>query len=225
MDLSPGVLNLILGLLLASCFVKVFTTLTILRCGLGLWQWEFGIPILALALGLTVYGMEPYVGVSEYFAGETFTNLAQFRRKVEPFLRSSTDPSVYARLRSYKGSGTVASTLASPPTTNPSSDPTPTLSYPPTPTLGEAKPSSDGADDFGLLIASFLVSELKEAFSMGFVLLIPFLVVDLVVMNLLMVLGVREFNPEVISVPLKILLFFAVDGWTLLAGKLLRGAL
>lgn len=86
-------------------------------------------------------------------------------------------------------------------------------------------PSSEGADDFGLLIASFLVSELKEAFSMGFVLLIPFLVVDLVVMNLLMVLGVREFNPEVISVPLKILLFFAVDGWTLLAGKLLRGAL
>lgn len=201
MDFSPGILCLILGLLLASCFVKIFTTLTILRCGLGLWQWEFGIPILALALGLTVYGMEPYVGVNEYFSEETFSDLTKFRGKVEPFLRSSTDSAVYARLQDYRGGESVDA-------------------------VGEQAPQdSDTSDDFGLLIASFLVSELQEAFSLGFMLLIPFLVVDLVVMNLLMVLGVREFNPEVISVPLKILLFFAVDGWTLLAGKLLRGTL
>ena len=196
MESSGGLLTVIVGLLLASCFVKVFTTLTILRCGLGLWQWEFGLPVLALALALTAYGMEPYVSISDYLALEKTESFEQFQQKIEPYLRSSTDPAVYSQLRDYQDVS---------------------------PDSASNKTSDRG--DFGLLLASFLVSQLKEAFSIGFMLLVPFLVLDVVVMNLLMVLGARQLNPDVIAIPLKILLFFSVDGWTLLAQRLLRGAL
>ncbi|MGB5038395.1 MAG: flagellar type III secretion system pore protein FliP, partial [Blastocatellia bacterium] len=73
---------------------------------------------------------------------------------------------------------------------------------------------------FGVLIPAFVTSELREAFVAGFFLFIPFLVVDLVVSNILMSMGMVMVSPTTVSLPFKILLFVLVDGWPLLAKAL-----
>ncbi|MCU0692387.1 MAG: flagellar type III secretion system pore protein FliP, partial [Polyangiaceae bacterium] len=78
-------------------------------------------------------------------------------------------------------------------------------------------------DDLVVLIASFMVTELTEAFALGFLIFLPFLVVDLVVANVLLSLGMQMLNPTQVSLPFKLLLFVAVDGWGLLSRALVTG--
>ena len=83
----------------------------------------------------------------------------------------------------------------------------------------EVKP--DAEPSFEITSVAFLVTELREAFSLGFMLLVPLVIIDLLVVNLLMALGVTQISSTIISVPLKILLFVAVDGWALLTERIL----
>ena len=78
------------------------------------------------------------------------------------------------------------------------------------------------ADDvpFSLLLPAFVTSELKTAFQIGFLILIPFLVIDLVVATLLMSMGMMMLSPMIISLPFKIMLFVLIDGWSLIMGTL-----
>jgi len=71
-----------------------------------------------------------------------------------------------------------------------------------------------------ILVPSFMVSELKTAFQIGFLIFIPFLVIDLVVSSVLMSMGMMMLSPMLISLPFKIMLFVLVDGWALLLGTL-----
>lgn len=73
---------------------------------------------------------------------------------------------------------------------------------------------------FAVLMASFLTSELKTAFQIGFLLFVPFVVIDLVVASILMSLGMMMLSPMLVSLPFKIMLFVLVDGWVLLMGSL-----
>lgn len=73
---------------------------------------------------------------------------------------------------------------------------------------------------FSLLLPAFVTSELKTAFQIGFLILIPFLVIDLVVASLLMSMGMMMLSPMIISMPFKIMLFVLIDGWTLIMGTL-----
>jgi flagellar biosynthetic protein FliP len=68
-----------------------------------------------------------------------------------------------------------------------------------------------------------MVSELKRAFEIGFLLFLPFLVIDLVVASLLMSLGMMMLPPSVVSLPFKLIFFVLVDGWTLVSGSLVQG--
>lgn len=70
-------------------------------------------------------------------------------------------------------------------------------------------------DDFQVLIPSFATSQLKEAFQIGFIVFVPFLVIDMVVANILLSMGMSMLSPVVISLPFKLLLFVLVDGWYL----------
>ena len=74
-----------------------------------------------------------------------------------------------------------------------------------------------------VLIPAFMISELKTAFQIGFMLFIPFIVIDLVVSNILLSLGMFMLSPVMISLPFKILLFVLVDGWNLITRGLLNG--
>lgn len=78
------------------------------------------------------------------------------------------------------------------------------------------------ATDFIILAPAFLISELSLAFQIGFLIYLPFLVIDMTVANLLMALGMQMLSPTTISLPFKILLFVLVDGWRLLAQGLTK---
>lgn len=73
---------------------------------------------------------------------------------------------------------------------------------------------------FSILLPAFVTSELKTAFQIGFMLFLPFLVIDLVVSSVLMSLGMMMMSPAIVSLPFKLLLFVLVDGWALLMGSL-----
>ena len=73
---------------------------------------------------------------------------------------------------------------------------------------------------FSILLPAFVTSELKTAFQIGFMLFLPFLVIDLVVSSILMSLGMMMMSPTIVSLPFKLLLFVLVDGWALLMGSL-----
>ena len=74
-----------------------------------------------------------------------------------------------------------------------------------------------------VLMPAFVVTELVEAFALGFALFLPFLIIDLVVSNVLLALGMQMTNPSQVSLPFKLLLFVAIDGWGLLAQALVVG--
>jgi type III secretion protein R len=79
--------------------------------------------------------------------------------------------------------------------------------------------------DFAVLAPAFVVSELRRAFGIGFLVFLPFLVVDLLVANVLLALGLSQLSPTTVALPFKLLLFVAVDGWKLLARGLVAGYL
>jgi flagellar biosynthetic protein FliP len=80
--------------------------------------------------------------------------------------------------------------------------------------------ASPEAVPFSILLPAFVTSELKTAFQIGFMLFLPFLVIDLVVSSVLMSLGMMMMSPMIVSLPFKLLLFVLVDGWALLMGSL-----
>jgi flagellar biosynthesis protein FliP len=73
---------------------------------------------------------------------------------------------------------------------------------------------------FSVLVPAFVTSELKTAFQIGFLLLVPFLIIDLVVASVLMSMGMVMLSPLIISLPFKIMLFVLVDGWSLVMSTL-----
>jgi type III secretion protein R len=83
-----------------------------------------------------------------------------------------------------------------------------------------AKPNVDvprpDKEDFQVLMPAFVTSQLKEAFEVGFLIFVPFIVVDMVVANILLAMGMQMLSPSVISLPFKLLLFVVVDGWFLI---------
>ena len=85
-----------------------------------------------------------------------------------------------------------------------------------------AQPRSKADVPTRILIPAFLISELKTAFIIGFLIYVPFLVVDMVIASILLSMGMMMLPPVVISLPFKILLFVLVDGWSMVVGSLVR---
>ena len=79
-----------------------------------------------------------------------------------------------------------------------------------------ASASSLSKDDFQVIIPAFVTSQLKEAFEVGFLIFIPFVIIDMIIANILLAMGMSMLSPSVISLPFKLLLFVLVDGWFLI---------
>jgi flagellar biosynthetic protein FliP len=86
----------------------------------------------------------------------------------------------------------------------------------------EPAPASPEALSLRILVPAFMISELKRAFEIGFLLFLPFLIIDLVVASVLMSMGMMMLPPVVVSLPFKLIFFVLVDGWTLVAGSLVQ---
>ena len=86
----------------------------------------------------------------------------------------------------------------------------------------EAVPATPEQVSLRILIPAFMISELKRAFEIGFLLFLPFLIIDLVVASVLMSMGMMMLPPVVVSLPFKLIFFVLVDGWSLVAGSLVQ---
>jgi type III secretion protein R len=190
-----------------TAFVKISTVLQIVRGAIGAQNVPSSTVILAFAGALTLLAMAPVSARIETRAAPLFepgadrdtsawlVSLAEATREpIRDFLRANA--SVRERERFYQ----IA------------------LSARPA-----AERARVGRDDFVILVPAFVVSELIAAFALGFALYLPFLVIDLVVANVLLSLGMQMMNPTQVSLPFKLLLFVAIDGWGLLAQSLVTG--
>jgi flagellar biosynthetic protein FliP len=86
----------------------------------------------------------------------------------------------------------------------------------------EPRPSNPEEISLRILVPSFMISELKRAFEIGFLLFLPFLIIDLVIASILMSMGMMMLPPVVVSLPFKLIFFVLVDGWSLVAGSLVQ---
>lgn len=211
MDALPVYFSGLLAVLLLSAFVKIFTSLTILRYGLGLETAGFGVVIAAVSVALSLVVVNPQLekigGAGAVLFRSATVAGPEIEKSFTPFLRANAHKDILERLGKLKPKGT--STTASTPA----------------PVPPEVRVAESAEPPFPVLVSAFLLSELKEAFQLGFMILLPFLVIDLLVANVLMSIGVTQISQTLVSLPLKILLFFVVDGWTLLSEKLIASYL
>jgi len=198
-------LSLVPGLaVMVTCFPFIVTVLSILRQALGLQSAPPNMMIVSLALFLTWFVMDPVLteawaaGLGPLSAGELALEpaLAETIRPFRGFMAARLDPDTFAALLALRPE-------AAPPL--------------PEGAIAEAPLS--------VLVPAFLLSEIARAFEIGFLIFLPFLVIDLVVAAILMSMGMMMVPPAVVALPFKLAFFVVADGWALLSGALVRSYL
>ena len=205
-NVDPIVLSLILGLLAlvpiilvtTTSFLKIAIVLSLVRNALGVQQAPPNMAIYSLALMLTIYVMAPVGHEMAEIVGKggpaTASSVVQdMKNASEPLRKFMVSYSKPEQRDFFLG---TAKKLW------------------PAHLSGGAKP-----DDFLIVAPAFVVSELTAAFQIGFLLYLPFVVIDLIVSNILMAMGMMMVSPITILLPLKLFLFVMVDGWS----RLLHG--
>lgn len=184
-----------------TCFPFIVTVLSILRQAIGLQQSPPNMLIVSLALFLSWYVMEPALtqawetGAEPYIGGEIPLEEA-FSRSINPF-------------RGFMAARVDGETLT---------------------TLAELRPATEAAlaadpaqAPLSLLVPAFLLSEIERAFQIGFLIFLPFLIIDLVVAGILMSMGMMMVPPAAVALPFKLGFFVLADGWSLVAASLVQG--
>jgi flagellar biosynthetic protein FliP len=194
------VLSLVPGLaVMITCFPFMVTVLSILRQGIGLQQSPPNMLIVSLALFLTWFVMDPVLT-------EAWVN------GLEPLGRGALAveqaiPATLAPFRGFMAARLDADVFAA---------------------LQALRPGETGAPTeapLSLLVPSFILSEIQRAFEIGFLIFLPFLIIDLVVAAVLMSMGMMMVPPAVVSLPFKLAFFVVADGWSLISGALVRSYL
>ncbi|HEY8073995.1 MAG TPA: EscR/YscR/HrcR family type III secretion system export apparatus protein, partial [Labilithrix sp.] len=190
-----------------TAFVKISTVLQIVRSAIGAQNVPSNTVIMALATALTIIAMAP-VG-------------ARILDRVTPIVnaKGKEDTSVLIE----KGIDAVREPMRDFLRNNASEKERTRFFLVAKNARPEAERAKVAADDLTVLVPAFVTTELTEAFAIGFLLYLPFLVIDLVVANVLLALGMQMLNPTQVSLPFKLLLFVAIDGWGLLAQALVSG--
>ena len=193
------VLSLVPGLaIMVTCFPFLVTVLSILRQAIGLQQSPPNMLIISLALFLTYFIMEPVFVEAWTQGGQPFS---EGKLEIEPAFLAAIEP--FRLFMADRIDPETFEHLA---------------------TLREQTAGvTVGADaPMSLLVPSFLLSEVERAFQIGFLVFLPFLVIDLVVAAILMSMGMMMVPPAIVSLPFKLAFFVVADGWTLISGALVR---
>jgi flagellar biosynthetic protein FliP len=181
--------------LMMTSFTRIIIVLSILRQALGLQQTPPNQVLVGLALFLSMFVMRPYIDQINANAYKPY-GAGQIGIE-EAVQRSGGVLHTFMVRQTRKTDLMLFSNLAkAPPYAKPQDIP------------------------FSILLPSFVTSELKTAFQIGFLIFLPFLVIDLVIASTLMALGMMMLSPSIISMPFKLLLFVLVDGWALTMGSL-----
>lgn len=192
LSLAPGLAIMI------TCFPFIVTVLSILRQAIGLQQSPPNMLIVSLALFLTYFVMEPVFtaswtsGVSPLINEQIDTQEA-FTRTLEPFR-------VFMAARVDGETYQAMADLR--------------------PDVIITAPAPEAP--LSVLVPSFILSEISRAFQIGFMVFLPFLIIDLVVAAVLMSMGMMMVPPAIVSLPFKLAFFVIADGWSLIAGALVR---
>lgn len=192
LSIAPGIVVTV------TCFPFIVTVLSILRQGIGLQQSPPNMLIVSIALFLTFFVMEPVL-IDSWEQGirplldEQIDVEEGFRRGFEPF-------------RIFMAAQVDPDTFA-------------TMSRIRT-DLNLTEPSPE--TPLSVLISTFLLSELSRAFQVGFLIFLPFLIIDLVVAAVLMSMGMMMVPPAIVSLPFKLAFFVVANGWALVAESLVR---
>ena len=179
-----------------TSFPRIVVVLSFLRQAMGTQQSPSNQIIIALSLFLSFHVMAP---VWQRVESEAVT--PYFKRQIDPQVALER---AWGPLRDFLFRQTRKADLAL---------------FMPNPEAKELDPTQVAATS---LIPAFVISELKTAFQMAFLIYIPFLVLDLVVASVLMSMGMMFLPPVLISLPFKLVIFVLVDGWNLLVGSLIR---
>lgn len=197
LSLAPGIIMMV------TSFPLLITVLAILRQAIGLQQSPPNMLIVSLALFLTYFIMEPEfedawkLGLRPMIE-ETIDAETGLLRAVEPFQNFMVVRTKQNTIR------TLADLRKNTIQTNSSTD--------------AASPSTP----LSVLIPSFMLSEISRAFQIGFIIFLPFLIIDLLVAAILMSMGMMMVPPAIVSLPFKLGFFVIVDGWSLIASSLVR---
>ncbi len=184
-------------LIMMTSFTRIVVVLSLLRTALGTATAPPNAVIVALALFLTAFVMGPAIQRSydigvRPLVNNEITVEQAFERSSEP-LRAFMQKNVRDKdLRLFAD-----------------------MSH-------EPEPASPEEMSLRILVPAFMISELKRAFEIGFLLFLPFLIIDLVVASVLMSMGMMMLPPVVVSLPFKLIFFVLVDGWSLVAGSLIQ---
>ena len=183
------------ALMMMTSFTRIIIVLAILRQALGTAQTPTSQTLIGLALFLTFFVMAPvfsttYQQAVKPYMDDKITAAEAVQKASEPFRKFMTAQTRESDLNMFMH-----------------------LS-------GHDKVDSVDSVPFMSLVPAFVTSELKTAFQIGFLIFIPFLIIDLVVASTLMSMGMMMLSPLIISLPFKIMLFVLVDGWSLIVGTL-----
>ena len=184
-------------LVMMTSFTRIVVVLSLLRTALGTATAPPNAVIIALALFLTAFVMGPALQRSY---DEGLLPLANNEISVQQAFDRATGP-----LRTFMQKNVREKDLQL--FTDLSAEP---------------RPATPAEMSLRILVPAFMISELKRAFEIGFLLFLPFLIIDLVVASVLMSMGMMMLPPVVVSLPFKLIFFVLVDGWSLVAGSLIQ---
>ena len=192
LSIAPGLL------IMVTSFTRFVVAFSFLRSGLGLQSTPANLVLISLSLFMTFFVMAPTFdkawnsGVKPLMEN-AITEQEAFQRVSEPF-------------RDFMGAQVRKKDL----------DLFSDLSR------GQLPAAENGDVDLRILVPAFMISELRRGFEIGFLIALPFLVIDLIVATITMSMGMMMMPPAVIALPVKVLFFVLIDGWNMLVGSLVR---
>ena len=204
LSLAPGLLVMI------TSFTRIVVALSFLRSGLGMQSTPANLILISLALFMTFFVMQPVFekawneGVNPLMENRISQKEA-WEKTISPFREfmldhvREKDVTLFRELASREGGKADDEANA--------------------PGKADRQPA---VVPLRILIPAFMISELRRGFEIGFLIALPFLVIDLIVATITMSMGMMMLPPTVISLPFKVLFFVLIDGWNLLAGGLMR---
>ena len=204
LSVAPGLL------IMVTSFTRFVVALSFLRSGLGIQSTPANLVLISLALFMTFFVMAPTFdrawqeGIKPLTEG-VIDEAEAYERTTAPFREFMLSQVRPKDLQLFADISSATQPQQPSTTQSPS-------------------PASAGAEEVELrvLIPAFMISELRRGFEIGFLIALPFLVIDMIVATLVMSMGMMMMPPTVISLPFKILFFVLIDGWSMLVGSLIR---
>ena len=185
---------------MVTSFPRFVIVFSILRAGIGLQTTPANIILISLALFMTFYVMAPVLDEAwengiQPLVEQQIDEKEAFDRTIEPFRGFMMKNVRDKDLDLFVDLATER---------------------------GQDVVTVDQTVDMRVLVPAFMISEIRRGFEIGFLVVLPFLVIDLIVATIVMSMGMMMLPPSVVSLPFKILFFVMIDGWNILVGNLVR---